>query len=52
MDNCNQTRLADDSKMYLLIEADVENFNPHAFARAIKVQIIYIYLNLFNYSIK
>ncbi|XP_057341887.1 biotin--protein ligase [Microplitis mediator] len=38
MDNCNQTRLADDSKIYLLIEADVENFNPHAFARAIKLE--------------
>ncbi|XP_074099134.1 holocarboxylase synthetase-like protein isoform X1 [Cotesia typhae] len=38
VNNLNQTKLADDSKVHLLIEADINNFNPSAFTRTIKLE--------------
>lgn len=57
MDNCNQANLADDLKIHVLIEADIEHYHPNAFAEATKVSLhsnefykinnnIYIYLFL------
>ncbi|XP_034936138.1 biotin--protein ligase [Chelonus insularis] len=38
LDNCNQINVSESSTIHVLIEADIENFTPSAFAKAMKLE--------------